>query len=1107
MKKLFLLLLCLTAKAGLPPVKSTGENYITTQAPSTVVANPVNLSTSNVTGLLPVANGGFGLSGAFTSIASGGTQNNVAVPTHHLVWTGASTTTLTGLVAQTDGTEVTITNKSSGALTLSHASVSSTAANRFELPGSASVTVGAGQSVKVTYYGTSSRWTLATQSLSVTSPLVLTGSTLSAPTAITGSGVVGEVPQWSSSTALTSASDFSFNNTTKQLGVQYSSSTSTVPLDVKSDVAQTISPVSSASLSSDVFTFPTELSTYTVTETTAYLPVPAAGGTSSTINYSGSGYTANGQTIYYRIRPGYDTGSITWGAGYSVVVNGGADDNSSNPYSVDVAWPATAGVNTPNVWVVERSFDGSTFDDYQQVATNSLSDDNSAWSGGGPPTYTPIFDDIVSAAQAYTYDGYVYKTTPVSSKCYSAIAVSPSFTDTANDGHTYRLLHSFSGGSGDFIKSIKGGANSNEIVFGSGTSFTEDTTTFSGGDNVATPTTYGVQATGSTGFTATVYNYDSTLGIYSSSGTNAGTFNDPSDSQYYYHTISWSGGTGTAKTILDNPAVGNTDAASPSIYDGITGFAESTTVTPTSAYLGAARFAARGTTTAARPVLALKSLDGSYARLDFKNSSDVTIGTIQQNSTELRMKAQAPDTVAGYIALGASSVTLGTNSAGVATLDASSFTVNGVNFVLADAFNMSFGSGSGTRIGTSTSTKLGLWNATPIIQPVNTVAINDVLVNTGLRAAGGTSNFSTTLTLRTGGTAVGSGPLKFTSASLLTTPVAGTEEFLTDKRYTTITTGTARKEYTLNDGTLTLGSIPFATTNGRLLDDNSNLFWDDSNNRLGIGTNAPSHPLHVLKSDSTDPVTLMVQNTAGSASGDAQIVLGTRNIVGDQNVGAKIKADRTDTGSAGTTDLQLSVSTGTTMTERMRILGSGDIGIGTSTPGAKLEVDGTMKVKAGTSTSKADVGGTLSSNQTDVGNVGTGEDDLVSYSIPANTLSSNGYAIDADYHGVFVNSTSTKRLRFYLDGTSIFDSGALTISSSSYWAAHVRCQRSSATAARCVVTLNTTGASTSAYATAIDVTVADWTSARVLKNTGETAGVGTADNDIVNRVAKIRWEP
>lgn len=62
------------------------------------------------------------------------------------------------------------------------------------------------------------------------------------------------------------------------------------------------------------------------------------------------------------------------------------------------------------------------------------------------------------------------------------------------------------------------------------------------------------------------------------------------------------------------------------------------------------------------------------------------------------------------------------------------------------------------------------------------------------------------------------GKLVYTSIALLASPVVGTDEFVTDKRYITITTGTLQKEYTLNDTALTSGKVPVATTNGRLTD-------------------------------------------------------------------------------------------------------------------------------------------------------------------------------------------------------------------------------------------------------------------------------------------------
>lgn len=74
------------------------------------------------------------------------------------------------------------------------------------------------------------------------------------------------------------------------------------------------------------------------------------------------------------------------------------------------------------------------------------------------------------------------------------------------------------------------------------------------------------------------------------------------------------------------------------------------------------------------------------------------------------------------------------------------------------------------------------------------------------------------LELAAGTATASTAPLKFNSGTLLGTPEVGAVEFLTDKWYGTITTGGARKEFTLNDSALTPGTIPVATTNGRLTD-------------------------------------------------------------------------------------------------------------------------------------------------------------------------------------------------------------------------------------------------------------------------------------------------
>jgi len=63
---------------------------------------------------------------------------------------------------------------------------------------------------------------------------------------------------------------------------------------------------------------------------------------------------------------------------------------------------------------------------------------------------------------------------------------------------------------------------------------------------------------------------------------------------------------------------------------------------------------------------------------------------------------------------------------------------------------------------------------------------------------------------------------------------------------------------------LTTGSVPFAGAGGVISQDNANLFWDDTNNRLGINTNTPGNSLDVHAAG-TNPI-LALNNTAGNQS-------------------------------------------------------------------------------------------------------------------------------------------------------------------------------------------------------------------------------------------------
>jgi len=62
----------------------------------------------------------------------------------------------------------------------------------------------------------------------------------------------------------------------------------------------------------------------------------------------------------------------------------------------------------------------------------------------------------------------------------------------------------------------------------------------------------------------------------------------------------------------------------------------------------------------------------------------------------------------------------------------------------------------------------------------------------------------------------------------------------------------------------TQGSVPFVGAAGLITQDNTNLFFDDTNNRLGINTNTPSNNLDV-HGGGTNPL-IAINNTAGNQS-------------------------------------------------------------------------------------------------------------------------------------------------------------------------------------------------------------------------------------------------
>jgi hypothetical protein len=119
---------------------------------------------------------------------------------------------------------------------------------------------------------------------------------------------------------------------------------------------------------------------------------------------------------------------------------------------------------------------------------------------------------------------------------------------------------------------------------------------------------------------------------------------------------------------------------------------------------------------------------------------------------------------------------------------------------------------------------------------------------------------------------------------------------------------------------LTLGSLPFIGASGALTQDNNNLFYDDTNNRLGIGTNAPTTPLDVFGSG-------IIARINGTSTNNA--------FLGFASAG-------TNKWSVGNvqSDHRFRIFSEANSAELISVLQTGEFGIGIANPTTKLHLDG-----------------------------------------------------------------------------------------------------------------------------------------------------------------------
>jgi len=179
---------------------------------------------------------------------------------------------------------------------------------------------------------------------------------------------------------------------------------------------------------------------------------------------------------------------------------------------------------------------------------------------------------------------------------------------------------------------------------------------------------------------------------------------------------------------------------------------------------------------------------------------------------------------------------------------------------------------------------------------------------------------------------------------------------------------------------LTSGSVLFSN-GSTIAQDNANLFWDDTNNRLGIGTTTPNAPLKLVYSNNTydqgfkirnsntgiTAITGMIleENSTGNAVATFSfypsnyIVAAQRNTVVFASVATQKLGLQSNASSSGAAQDIWFSTFGTNATYQMQIKANGNIQINTNTDaGFRFDVNGTARVQGQTQIIRNDANST-----------------------------------------------------------------------------------------------------------------------------------------------------
>lgn len=575
----------------------------------------------------------------------------------------ASGTIITGVAAQSDGTEIIIHNASNASANLSHNNSGSTAVNRFSNPGSSNISLFPGQAVRYKYSTAVSRWVMsAISQVNVTAPLTM-NSALQISLAqassssngflsstdwttfngkLTGTGTATNIAYFSATNVASSDNDKLVWNATKdRLGVQIPAANCNAAMHLVSQTAEAVAtPVTFTATLAQFNAITEPSSSAAPTQVAGRLMNPDS--PTAVENSSAVSPFAGGDTFEYRISAYYDdSGTYTECAQYT-------DTPSvtlvSSGNGVNLTWTNdNTGSLTRTGYILYRNYNGSGFTEYLDVGNVTAYNDDGqdTWAIGSYPANF-VYGDYIADGTSRDYEYYSKATIGPGPYFSELFEVPTTFTDD-NSGKPFGVEHNINSPEANarIIGSPTGSGGGYDYDVATGVSVIEYSDSWVSGGS-ALPNSVGYTSDGSTltrDYEAYKYLILAGNTAYSTA-VNAST-TDPDDGNTYYVIIeaTWATPSNGVKFIdvASNNGKVVSGGLSATIYDTANAygndFPDSNVVTPTG-FVPAALIVEKAGNANSPAWVTVKGTAG-YSRVDFVNSSDTVQGQISSSAGEI----------------------------------------------------------------------------------------------------------------------------------------------------------------------------------------------------------------------------------------------------------------------------------------------------------------------------------------------------------------------------------------------------------------------------------------------------------------------------------------